>query len=80
MADKTYPKNKEMIEKKFGEIIIEKLPNGLIRFMVGDFGKLSDARSAIESLKFLGYKEAFLVAYESGQRVTSTRLKELVAR
>lgn len=80
MADKTYPKNKEMIEKKYGEIITEKLPNGLIRFMVGDFGKVSDAKSAIESLKSLGYKEAFLVAYESGQRVTSIRLKELVAR
>lgn len=80
VADKTYPSNRNAIEKKFGALITENLPNGLIRFMVGDFGKVSDAKSAIESLKSMGYKEAFLVAYESGQRVSGARLKELMMR
>lgn len=77
-ANTVFPKNRAEIENKFGAIVTEKLPNGIIRFMVGNYDSAREARSHISQAQKLGFSDAFINAYENGLRVSNKRLAELL--
>ena len=48
----------------------ETTPDGWIRYLAGEFTKIEDACIAKKQFKALGYKDAFVVAYHNGKRVS----------
>ena len=78
LAGNAYPKNRKEIEEKFGEIYTEKLPNGITRFMVGNFKTVKEARAIQPKVQAMGFADAFITAYENMQRISNKRLAELL--
>ena len=52
--------------------------DGFVRFIVGNFSSIEDARKRLIKLKADGYKDAFLTAYNGDQRITVTEAVELL--
>jgi N-acetylmuramoyl-L-alanine amidase len=77
-AGNAFPKSKSAVESRFGKIHTEALPNGIIRYMVGNFNSAKEARQNIVDAQKMGFPDAFIVAYDNGSRVSSKRLAELM--
>jgi N-acetylmuramoyl-L-alanine amidase len=77
-AGNAFPKSKQAIEAKFGKIFTETLPNGIIRYMIGAYSSVKEVKSDLPNAKNMGFPDAFIVAYENGQRVANKRLAELL--
>lgn len=56
--------------KGLSPIIAQTTPSGYIRYMAGDFEQYNSANSVKNDLRNLGYKDAFVVAYFNGKRIT----------
>lgn len=72
------PKNAPDITAKFGKIYTEKLPNGVMRIMVGNYSSAAEAKKGLNNLHTGGFKDAFIAAYENGKRADNNRLNELL--
>lgn len=66
--------------KGLAPIVGQTTPNGYIRYMAGNFEKYESANAVKNDLRRLGYKDAFVVAYLNGKRITlseaSSQLQE----
>lgn len=75
--------NKPVAENAFGTISPvtgETLPNSnLIRYTAGMFAAFDDASSARKELNGLNYKDAFVVAYCYGKRMSVTEARAMIA-
>jgi hypothetical protein len=60
-----------------GESIKEK---GLIRYYAGKFGSYIDAQNALSTIKQLGYKDAYIVGWYNGEKISVSRIIELEKR
>lgn len=49
----------------------------VIRYFVGYFSVISEARKALESVKKYGYPDAFLVSYFNGEKITIEKAREI---
>ena len=64
--------------KGLSPITTEKIPDkNLIRFFVGKFYRLEDARSALVKVRAYGHKDAFIIGYYNGTKGTFNKLQEL---
>lgn len=61
--------------KEFAPISGELLNNGITRYMVGYFTTYNPANEAKTKVNDMGYKDAFVVAYCNGDRITIDRAK-----
>ncbi len=65
----------------FGElrpITTENIPErDLIRYFVGKFTRMDDARAALVKVKAMGYPDAFIVGYYDGVKASFSKLKAL---
>ena len=52
--------------------------DGFVRFVVGTFTRIDDARNRLAKLKSDGYKDAFLTAYNGNKRITVNEAVELL--
>jgi N-acetylmuramoyl-L-alanine amidase len=55
-------------ERDFPRIIYEDNGKGVLRYMSGEYKSYAEAKSALANVKAIGYKDAFVVVYESGKR------------
>jgi hypothetical protein len=46
--------------------------------MIGAYASVKEVKSDLPSAKNMGFPDAFIVAYENGERVTNKRLNELL--
>jgi hypothetical protein len=51
-------------------VMAERLDNGLMRYTAGLFTGMDQANEAKEKVRSRGYRDAFVVAYRDGQRIT----------
>lgn len=72
------PKNAPEITAKFGKIYTEKLPNGVMRIMVGNFSSAVEVKSELNNVRAAGFKDAFIAVYENGKRADNNRLNDLL--
>ncbi len=56
-----------------------RLPSGQIRYSVGQFNSIDDARPTQAKAKAKGIADAFITAYYKGQRITLEEAKQLMA-
>jgi N-acetylmuramoyl-L-alanine amidase len=56
------------IERDFPHIIYEDNGKGVLRYMSGEYKSYAEAKTALTNVKAKGYKDAFVVVYESGKR------------
>ena len=63
----------------FSPVSGEQVRPGLIRYMAGFFGSRNSATTARNSIRELGYNDAFVVAYCDGERVPLYRAEQLIA-
>jgi hypothetical protein len=59
--------------REFTPVTGESLNNGLTAYLTGFFEGLISARSVRDQIRELGYKDAFIVAYCDGQRITNAQ-------
>jgi hypothetical protein len=59
--------------REFTPVTGESLNNGLTAYLTGFFEGLNSARSVRDQIRGLGYKDAFIVAYCDGQRITNAQ-------
>ncbi len=64
-ALKWYPQLPEI----FGKIDVETLPNGVNRFMTGNFSSYEEAEKLLPKAVSNGYADAFVIAYKDGERL-----------
>lgn len=57
----------------------ERLANGLIRYTSGVYKNLNDANSAKDRIRGIGISDAFVVAYNGGQKITVAQANEMLA-
>ena len=55
----------------------ESKPNGITKYYAGEFRKNADAEMALNKVRDIGFKDAFITAYYNGQSISSVRAKEL---
>ena len=61
-------------------ISAEKIPkSAFTRYMAGLFVNISDASSAKTNIRRIGYKDAFVVAYFNGKRISMSAARKLIA-
>lgn len=68
---------REDLFKEFTPVTGEKLDNGITRYMAGYFGKRNKVLDAQQQIRALGYKDAFVVAYCDGVRITLAEARRL---
>jgi hypothetical protein len=68
---------REDLFKEFTPVTGEKLDNGITRYMAGYFGKRDKVLEAQQQIRALGYKDAFVVAYCDGVRITLAEARRL---
>ena len=57
----------------------ERLANGLIRYTSGVYKNITDANAAKDRIRGIGITDAFVVAYNGGQKITVAQANELLA-
>ncbi|MDF1672053.1 MAG: SPOR domain-containing protein, partial [Vicingaceae bacterium] len=57
----------------------ERLANGLIRYTSGVYKNINDANSAKDRIRGIGITDAFVVAYNGGQKITVAKANEMLA-
>ena len=57
------------------DMVNDKSPNGLNRYVVGNYTKRSDADARMKKMQASGFKDAFVVAYKNGKRVPLSSLQ-----
>ena len=62
---KWYPQ----LTEAFGKIDVETLPNGINRFMTGNFATYEEAEKLKPKATENGYTDAFVIAYRNGERL-----------
>jgi hypothetical protein len=55
-------------------------PNGYIRYTAGNFEKFEDANAVKNDLNNLGYKDAFVVGYYNGKRVSLSEIADILSK
>jgi hypothetical protein len=55
-------------------------PNGYIRYTAGNFETFADANAVKNDLNNLGYKDAFVVGYYNGKRITLTEAADILGK
>ncbi len=68
-ASKDENKLKEVDYKKITRIEMEQAPNGLKRFVVGNFKDRLACEKYLEEIKESGFKDAYIVRYSNGKRI-----------
>ena len=56
-------------------MVNDKSANGLNRYVVGNYIKRTDAELRMKTMKTKGFKDAFIVAYKNGKRVSLESVK-----
>lgn len=54
----------------FGPMAGEQLPNGIIRYLAGNFDNRNEAETARDAIRAAGYNDAFVVAYRGDSKLT----------
>ncbi len=67
----------EELFKEFTPVSGEQLQNGITRYMAGYFGNRGKVIQAQNQIRNLGYKDAFVVAYCDGVRISMAEAKRL---
>ena len=59
-------------------IMAEEIPGrNLTRYYVGKFTRMEEARKALNRVRSLGYRDAFIIGYYNGQKSSFSKLKAL---
>lgn len=56
----------------FGPMAAEELPNGILRYLAGNFESRAEAEVAKEEIRQAGYRDAFVVAYKGNSKISLT--------
>lgn len=64
--------------KGFNPLFGESTPSGLVRYTAGSFRNYKNANTAKNEIRGIGYKDAFVVAYYNGKRVSYAEAMTLV--
>lgn len=67
----------EALFKEFSPVTGEKLDNGITRYLAGYFGNRQKVLDAQQDIRNLGYKDAFVVAYCDGKRISLAEARQL---
>lgn len=67
----------EDLFKEFTPVTGEKLDNGITRYLAGYFGDRQKVLNAQQDIRNLGYKDAFVVAYCDGKRISLAEARQL---
>ncbi len=62
---------------RFAPLAGERLSNGITRYTAGIFIGFNDANVAKNSIRQMGYSDAFVVAYRDGKRISLNEAREL---
>lgn len=54
----------------FGPMAAEELPNGILRYLAGNFENRDEAEAAKEEIRQAGYQDAFVVAYKGNSKIS----------
>ncbi|MBU3658866.1 MAG: hypothetical protein FGM14_03275 [Flavobacteriales bacterium] len=65
--------------REFSPVSGDILPNGLTCYMAGYFNNVNNASTAKNEIRTIGYKDAFIVAYCDGKRISFAEAKALEA-
>ncbi len=65
--------------REFSPVSGDILPNGLTCYMAGYFNNVNAASTAKNDIRTIGYKDAFIVAYCDGKRISFAEAKALEA-
>ena len=65
--------------REFSPVSGDILPNGLTCYMAGYFNNVNTASTAKNDIRTIGYKDAFIVAYCDGKRISFSEAKALEA-
>lgn len=68
---------REDLFKEFTPVTGEKLDNGITRYLAGYFGNRQKVLDAQQDIRDLGYKDAFVVAYCDGKRISLAEARQL---
>ena len=61
----------------FAPVTGKKLDNGITRYMVGFFPAFTQANNTKNEVRGIGYRDAFVVAYYNGERISISRAREI---
>lgn len=67
----------EDLFREFTPVTGEKLDNGITRYLAGYFGNRQRVLEAQQDIRALGYKDAFVVAYCDGKRISLAEARQL---
>lgn len=74
-ANNKIPAKSDKVYKQFKDIDFEKA-NGFIKYVCGPYSDYSTALSNVKKAKKNGYKDAFVVVYKNGERLTFDEAKK----
>lgn len=70
---------KSKMYAEFKPVTGEPIHDGITRYITGYFGSLGTASQAKKAIRKLGYRDAFIVAYCDGKRISISKAKKLQA-
>lgn len=71
---------KATLFNEFTPVTGEQIKSGITRYISGYFGSILNASQAKKQIRGLGYKDAFIVAYCDGKRITIAEARRLEAK